>query len=216
MNPKNKSCLVCGCHIAGGLGNVRQHIIDAHPIVSKNLKLDVNPLQHINECGLCGKYTLWKHFHCLNSLCRLQNHYSWHTRTAVELHEHLRTVHPLSGSFFMEFICTNGKDGIDCHGRVSGACCFNHGENIAGKDRILYSTLEDGTFVETLGGCRNEKSGTERCTRKRCRFNHGRGRAKWVIGQQNKMDAAATNIVAIEPVIDDHNVVDDEAVVIVS
>lgn len=186
MSAKRISCLVCGNRITGGFSCVKSHIIESHPVVSKNLGLDVNPSKVIHSCELCGRYTKFKHHHCMDPACRSDRHYSWHAATHADLVVHLKNEHPASGVFYLEITCIHGDS---CHGRISGACGFIHHPSLVDKDSVPFSFLTDGSFVEN-GGCRNEKSGTDRCNRLRCRFAHGRGRVKWMIEQAHKMDAA--------------------------
>lgn len=208
MSAKRISCLVCSRRITGSFSGVKSHIIEFHTVVSKNLGLDVNPSKVIHSCEMCGRYTKWKHHHCMDPACRSDRHYSWHAATHAELVVHLRDVHPTSGVFYLEFTCTHGDN---CHGRISGACGFVHSSSLVGKESVPFSDLIDGTFVVN-GGCRNEKSGTERCSRLRCRFAHGRGRIKWMIEQNQKMDAAE-EVMSASPVADEKTLAETDAAV---
>jgi hypothetical protein len=115
--------------------------------------------------------------------CREEVGFSFYANSRGALNEHLKTVHPHDRDYFLEFFCRNGDL---CHG-IAGACGYNHGTGL--QETVPYSDIQNGTFVAN-GGCRNEKivpNGTiKRCSRVFCRYNHGRGRVKWLLEQQRQ------------------------------
>ena len=175
-NMENRSfrCPVgqCGKQILLSISAVTAHICEAHPGVNKNLGFP----KTAGFCTECTSYTRSRHFHwreCSEMGRKL------YFKSEVELTTHLKEAH---AKWHFEFDC---KYGNECHGK-SGACGFNH----------LTSGLGHITNNEPIpdGTCRYDRPWDEvRCRNTRCRFDHFRGRVKFLIDMRAAAASASAS-----------------------
>jgi len=172
METRSFHCPVgqCGKLIQLSIGAVTAHILEAHPGVNKTLGYP----KTVGFCTECTSYTRSRHFHCRE--CSEMGR-KLYFKSEVELTAHLKETH---AKWHFEFDCRYGNE---CHGK-SGACGFNH----------LTSGLGYITNDEPIpnGTCRYDRPWDEvRCRNIHCRFDHFRGRVKFLIDLRAAATAAA-------------------------
>ena len=169
-NMENRSfhCPVgqCGKLIQLSISAITAHICETHPGVNKNLGYP----KTVGFCKDCNSYTRSRHFHCHE--CSRSQYF----RTEADLTAHLKKMH---SKWHFEFEC---KFGDACHGK-SGACGFNH----------ITLGLKHITNDEPIpeGVCHYDRPWDEvRCRNNRCRFDHFRGRVKFLIDLKSSSASA--------------------------
>ena len=158
----------CGHAITLSIIDVTEHVRSSHRSVNEKMGLP----NTIGYCKDCNLYTRFKHFHCHE--CKECKYF----RTNTDLIAHLKAQH---AKWFPETEC---KHGDKCHGK-SGACGFNH------LTRGLVHITNDDMIPKNL--CRHDRPWDDvRCHATSCRFDHFRGRVKYLIMQKAQSVATTT------------------------